>query len=167
MQETGDRTLGWEDPLEKGMATQSNILAWRTPRTEELGGLQSMESKRGGHEWVTNSFTSMLLAMKRVPVIELGNSSIWVCFFVPDVFHTYSLSCFWYESPLTFSSKWGILKTKKRLLGRGNVFKWPLCVVMPRRLNIYGGNTIRWNWQNRLNVAYSGFLKIVVKKTLH
>ena len=34
MQETGDRTLGWEDPLEKGMATQSNILAWRIPWTE-------------------------------------------------------------------------------------------------------------------------------------
>ena len=33
--------LGWEDPLEKDMATHSNILAWRTPQTEELGGLQS------------------------------------------------------------------------------------------------------------------------------
>ena len=33
---------GWEDPLEKGMATHSNILAWRIPWTEEPGGLQSM-----------------------------------------------------------------------------------------------------------------------------
>ena len=36
--------LGWEDPLEKGMATHSRILAWRIPWTEELGGLQFMGS---------------------------------------------------------------------------------------------------------------------------
>ena len=42
MQETRVRSLGWKDVLEKGMATQSNILAWRIPWTEELGGLQSM-----------------------------------------------------------------------------------------------------------------------------
>ena len=35
------RSLGWEDPLEKEMATHSSVLAWRTPRTEEPGGLQS------------------------------------------------------------------------------------------------------------------------------
>ena len=39
MQETGVRSLGWEDPLEKGMATHSSILAWRIPWTEEPGGL--------------------------------------------------------------------------------------------------------------------------------
>ena len=44
MQETWVRTLGWEDPLEEGMATHSSILAWRIPRTEEPGGLQSMGS---------------------------------------------------------------------------------------------------------------------------
>jgi len=37
--------LGWEDPLEKEMATHSSILAWEIPWTEEPGGLQSMESK--------------------------------------------------------------------------------------------------------------------------
>ena len=36
------RSLGWEDPLEMEMATHSSILAWRTPRTEERGGLQSV-----------------------------------------------------------------------------------------------------------------------------
>ena len=39
MQETGVRFLGWEDPLEKEMATYSSILAWRIPWTEEPGGL--------------------------------------------------------------------------------------------------------------------------------
>ena len=47
--ETWIQSLGWEDPLEKGTATHSNILAWRIPRTEEPGGLQSMGSQRVGH----------------------------------------------------------------------------------------------------------------------
>ena len=42
MQETQIRSLGQEDPLEKVMATHSNILAWRIPQTEEPGGLQSI-----------------------------------------------------------------------------------------------------------------------------
>ena len=44
MQETGVRSLGREDPLEKEMATPSSILSWRLPWTEEPGGLQSMRS---------------------------------------------------------------------------------------------------------------------------
>ena len=43
--------LGWGDPLEEGMATHSSVLAWRIPRTEEPGGLQSMVSQRVGHDW--------------------------------------------------------------------------------------------------------------------
>ena len=43
------QALGQEDPLEKGMAIHSSILAWRTPWTEEPGGLQSMGSQRVGH----------------------------------------------------------------------------------------------------------------------
>ena len=50
MRETWVRSLGWEDPLEKKKATHSSILAWRTPWTEEPGGLQSMGSKRVGHD---------------------------------------------------------------------------------------------------------------------
>ena len=42
--------LGWEDPLEEGMATHSSILAWRIPWTEEPGGLQSMGSQTVGHD---------------------------------------------------------------------------------------------------------------------
>ena len=45
VQETQVRFLGWEDPLEKEMATHSSILAWRIPWTEDLGGLQSMGRK--------------------------------------------------------------------------------------------------------------------------
>ena len=48
MQETWIQSLGQKDPLEKGMATHSRILTWRTRWTEELGGLQSMELQRVG-----------------------------------------------------------------------------------------------------------------------
>ena len=49
MQESWVRYLGQEDPLEKGMATHFSVLAWRIPRTEQHGGLQSMGSQRIGH----------------------------------------------------------------------------------------------------------------------
>ena len=44
-----DQSLGWKDPLEEDLATQSSILAWRIPCTEEPGGLQSMGSQRVRH----------------------------------------------------------------------------------------------------------------------
>ena len=53
MQETQLRSLSWEDPLEKEMATHSSILAWEIPEMEEPGGLQSMGSPRIRHNWVT------------------------------------------------------------------------------------------------------------------
>ena len=55
MRETWVRSLGWEDPLEKGMATHSSILAWRIPWTM---GLQ-----RVGHNWVTFTFTSVYTSL--------------------------------------------------------------------------------------------------------
>ena len=50
MQETEVQSLGQEDPLEKEMATQSSIFAWRIPWTEEPGGLQFMGLQRMGHD---------------------------------------------------------------------------------------------------------------------
>ena len=57
MQEIQVQSLGWEDPLEKGMATHFNILAWRIPWTEETGRLQSTGSQRVGEN---SSFHSLL-----------------------------------------------------------------------------------------------------------
>ena len=53
MQETRVWSLGWEDPMEKEMATHSSTLAWKIPRTEEPGRLQSMGSQRVEHDWAT------------------------------------------------------------------------------------------------------------------
>jgi len=50
MQDTRVQFLGWENPLEKGLATHCSILAWRIPWTEDLGGLQFMGLQRAGHD---------------------------------------------------------------------------------------------------------------------
>ena len=91
VQETWVQSLGWEDPLEKGMATHSSILAWRIPWTEEPGRLQSM----GSQKWVTFTHSSLLLTsriLKKLilPVLSLvlwrsgkslishlGSASLW------------------------------------------------------------------------------------------
>ena len=57
MHETWVWSLGWEDPLEKWMATHSSILAWRIPWTEDLGGIQSMGLQRVEHYWVTSTLS--------------------------------------------------------------------------------------------------------------
>ena len=59
-QEAQVRSLGWEDPLQKEMATHSSILAWEIPWTEEPGGLQSMESQRVGYDLATEQQQHLL-----------------------------------------------------------------------------------------------------------
>ena len=51
MQETRLRSLGWEDPLEKKMATHSSILDWKIPWIEGTGMLQSIGLQTGRHDW--------------------------------------------------------------------------------------------------------------------
>ena len=65
VQETWVRSLGWEDPLEKEMATHSSILAWKISWTGEPGGLQSMGSQRIGHDWATNTYLLTLVGWER------------------------------------------------------------------------------------------------------
>ena len=57
-------SLGWEDSLEKEMATHSSVLAWRIPGTGETGGLPSMGSHRVRHNWATFTFTSLCVRAK-------------------------------------------------------------------------------------------------------
>ena len=68
------RSLGLDDPLEKGMATPSSILAWRIPSTEEPGGLQSIGLQRVGHDWCD-------LARREAPAggqYRVWMSKLWV-----------------------------------------------------------------------------------------
>ena len=55
-------SLGWEDSVEKEIATHSSTLAWKTPWAEEPGRLQSMGSLRVGHDWMTSHFHFMYLS---------------------------------------------------------------------------------------------------------
>ena len=75
MWETWVQSLGWEDPLEKEMATHSSILAWRIPRTEEPCGLQTKGSQRVGHDWATTihtvSYRSWFMPTSRASVITI------------------------------------------------------------------------------------------------
>ena len=79
MQETQVRSLGWEDPLEKEMATHSSTLAWKLPWLEEPGGLQSMGLLRVRHNWATSLFTFMHRRRKwqPTPMFLPGESQGW------------------------------------------------------------------------------------------
>jgi len=57
MRENQVQSVGWEDPLEREMATHFSTLAWKIPWTEECGRLQSMGSQRVEHDWATSLFT--------------------------------------------------------------------------------------------------------------
>ena len=85
MQETWVWSPGQEDPLEKGMATHSSILAWRIPWIEEPGRLQSTGSQRVGHDWVTNTFTFKSYQM-------LCSLKFWILLILTSL---YKLSFFW------------------------------------------------------------------------
>ena len=64
-QETWAQSLGREDPLEEGTATHSSVRAWRIPRTEEPGGLQSMGLQKVGHNCSDSACTHARTTSKR------------------------------------------------------------------------------------------------------
>ena len=70
--------MGQENPLEREMATHSNILAWKFPWTEEPGRLQSMGLKRVGHNWVTEQAHHILVTQLPVMVTVLQNHDTFV-----------------------------------------------------------------------------------------
>ena len=83
MYETRVWSLGWEDPLEKGMAIHSSIFAWRIPWTEETGGPQSMGSQRVGHDWKTDTTTT---TKGNQPRLSIGRTDAEApIFWPPDV----------------------------------------------------------------------------------
>ena len=75
MQETQVQSLGWENPLEKEMATHSSILAWRIPQTEEPGGLQPIASQRVGHDWATSLSLSFCVEKTRKDAVSTRQGS--------------------------------------------------------------------------------------------
>ena len=81
MQETRVQSLGRQDPLEKGMAIHSIILAWRISWTEKPGRLQCVGSQRLRHNWTTNTHTTTSYTRKPVPTgfsVSVNHNSIFV-----------------------------------------------------------------------------------------
>ena len=70
--ETQGQSLDWEDPLEKKIATHSSILAWKTPRTEESGGLQSIGSQRAD----TTEQLKTCLYLYQIQLIKLSECKV-------------------------------------------------------------------------------------------
>ena len=81
LQETWVQSLGWEDPLEKGMPTHSSILAWRIPWTEEPGGLQSLASQRVRHNWATKRAHTCTYTHTHT-----HTHKVWVLYLSPNLF---------------------------------------------------------------------------------
>ena len=94
VQETWVRSVGQEDPLEKGMAIPFSILAWRIPWTEGPGGLPFMESQTVGHDWATSTFLFPSLQRNSLPLAVPPHTlhlypgqpliyfvSLWICLF--------------------------------------------------------------------------------------
>ena len=100
MQETWVRSPSWEDPLEEETATHSSILAWKTPRTEEPGGLQAMGSQRVSHLWATENeclihvhsrcsiwqkslcWGDYIVCIDLIVFVYLSIDGSWSCFFL-------------------------------------------------------------------------------------
>ena len=78
IQETRVQSLGWEDHVEEEMATHSSILAWRIPRTEEPGGLQSTGSQRAGHDRATDTHLSACIPLLTVTLRSLHSADLFL-----------------------------------------------------------------------------------------
>ena len=93
VQETQVHSEGAEDPLEKGIATHSNILAWRIPWTEEPGGLQSMGSQRVRHDCATNTFTVFSASTQLSAFIFIHSfiEVLLIIYYMPDTLKSWRL----------------------------------------------------------------------------
>ena len=99
MRETWVRSLGWEDPLEKEMATASSIFAWRIPWTEEPVGLQSIGPHRVGYDWTTSLSLCMKCSLGISNFLEeissIFHSIVFLYFCTAHLRFSYLLAIFW------------------------------------------------------------------------
>ena len=109
VQENWVRSLGWEDPLEKGMAPHSSFLAWRIPWTEKLSRLQSMGPQKVRYDWVTDNFSHFRYTTRR-PLAKpsQGKWDRW-----PDFFNIWLKRMQWGNlcilDKCDFDKDWGVI----------------------------------------------------------
>ena len=120
MQVTWVWSLGQEDPLEKGMATHSNILPWRIWKTDEPGRLWSVKSQRVRHDWATNTFTFRFFVHPEEKIQMLRKDSKWhsgvVPFWLPHCKCQLSLPQCWGEGQACIIHLHSVLGDGDRLL---------------------------------------------------
>ena len=117
VQETQGQSLGWEDSLEKGMATHSSVLAWRIPCTEEPGGLWSTGSQRVQHNWATNTHTPGMELLSHVVVVFLvfwESSILFSIVVVPICIPTNTMRA-QFSQGAYFNGLWPVLRIWNRL----------------------------------------------------
>ena len=103
VQETRFQSLGWEDPLEKEVATRSSILAWKIPWTEKPGGLQSMGLQRVGHDLATKEqqqttiYEHLLCALHQLFYLIHNRAmrNLWILIFIFGLFFLSFSLCSW------------------------------------------------------------------------
>ena len=140
MQETWDRSLGWEDPLEKEMATHSSSFAWRIPWMEEPGRLQSTGSQRVGHDWATWLYFTFTLLIE-YSTFTASSFRIWKS---STGISSPPLSLFAVMLPnahLTSQSKmsgsWWVITPSWLSWSWRSFFLQFFCVFLPHLLNIF------------------------------
>ena len=115
MQETQVWSPGWENPLVKEMAIHSNIFAWIIPWTEEPGELQSMESKRVGHNWATKQQNNTGWQSSNIQGAEE---------LVPGPVHPPGSDQSWWLESVPVSKKCALYCSLEPYMGVGSMGRW-------------------------------------------
>ena len=142
IQETWVRSLGWEDPLEKGTATYSSILAWRIPGTEEPGGLQYIRSQRVRHDWATFTYSFITQQQKTNTITNTSGIQFWV------VINLLSLRTLWGGHLPSLFYRWGNQDTEHLVSSYPNSRWW---TGRPGVLQSMRSQRIRHNRMTELN----------------
>ena len=113
---------GWEDPLEEGTATHSNILAWKIPWTEEPGRLQSIVLDRVEHNWSNLACMSWIKTIQMIP-LQLGRSWIHTQFHWANNQVTGGAAILWRLGEHLFLCLFQRLPTSPRFMVPPSIFK--------------------------------------------
>ena len=143
MEETRVQSLGWEDPLEEGMATHSSVLAWRISWTEEPGGLRSIGSQRVGHD-LSNLASTVSYHFVLCTWDSPSSVALWLSHFTAAVHSiiwrgtVYSFSYWWHLSPFQL----GAIINKSLLFNINIMIKGPFVWACLKEIPSYAWRSL-------------------------
>ena len=130
MREIRVQSLVWEDPLGKGMATHSNILAWRIPWTEETGRIQSLASQRVRHDWATNMFRINIYTLLLLLLSRFSRVWLWA---TPEMAAYQALPSLGHSR----QEHWSFLFNTGVAISFSNTWKWKVKVKSLSRVQLF------------------------------